>query len=94
MGFGSHFIQFVTMLFVAALTCITINGQQSNAFELFRSIHQGFPLASALFVLVVEGFVYLLAHSVSQGLVKGIDLPNSLAHIVNVHFAEIHSKLS
>ena len=66
--------------------CISINNSQSEAFGLFRSIRQGFPLAPTLYVLAAEGFGYLLAHSVSSGLVRGISLPESSAQIVNGHF--------
>ena len=54
----------------------TINNSQSEAFSLFCSIRQGFHLAPTLYVLVAEGFGYLLAHFVSLGLVHGIPYLN------------------
>ena len=77
LGFGPNFIQSVEMLFGDATSCITINNSQSEAFGLFRSIRQGFLLAPVLYVLAAEGFGYLLAHSVSSGLVHGISFPKS-----------------
>ena len=77
LGFGPNFIQSMEMLFGDVNACITINNLQSEAFGLFRSIRKGCPLAPALYVLAAEGFGYLLAHSVSSGLVHGISLPES-----------------
>ena len=77
LGFGPNFLQFVEMLFGDANGCITINNSSSEAFGLFRSIRQGCPLALALYVLAMEGFGYLLVHSISLGLVCGISLPES-----------------
>ena len=88
LGFGPNFIQSMEMLFGDANACITINNSQSEAFGLFRSIRQGFRLAPALYVLAAEGFGYLLAHSVSSGLVRGISLPESSTQLVNGHFAD------
>ena len=87
LGFGPNFLQSMEILFGDANACITINNSQSEAFGPFCSIRQGFPLALALYVLTTKGFGYLLAHSVSSGLVHGISLPESSSQLVNVHFA-------
>ena len=88
LGFGPNFLQSVEMLFGDANVCITINSSQSEAFGLFHSIRKGCPLALALYVLVAERFGYLLAHSVSSGLVRGISLSNSSSQLVNGHFVD------
>ena len=59
LGFGLVFLEFIQILFWDAFTCISINGLQSNAFGIFRSIRQGFPLAPSLYVLATNGFGYL-----------------------------------
>lgn len=56
--------------------------------DIYRSIRQGFPLAPTLYVLTAEGFGYLLAHSVSSGLVCGISLPKSSSQLINGHFVD------
>lgn len=76
------------MLFRDASDCITINGQQSKAFGLFRSIHQGYPLAPALYVLAAKGFGYLHANAITGGRVRGISLPESPSQLVNGHFVD------
>ncbi|XP_059064547.1 uncharacterized protein LOC131856688 [Cryptomeria japonica] len=76
------------MLFADASTCITINGRQSSAFGLFRSIWQGCPLAPSLYVLTAERFGYLLANVASLQCVKGISLPNSQLQLLNGHFTD------
>ena len=77
LGFGPNFLQSVEMFFGDANACITMSSSQSEAFGLFRSIRQGCPLALALYVLVAEGFGYLLAHSILSSLVHGISLSDS-----------------
>lgn len=77
LGFDPRFIQMVNMLFADAFACITIKGHWQHSFDLFRSIKQWCPLALSLYVLVAKGFRYLLAQSVSHGLVQGITLPES-----------------
>ena len=80
---GPNFLQSVETLFGDANACITINSSQFEAFELFQSICQGCPLAPTLYVLVVEGFGYLLAHSISSSLVCGIALIDSSSQLFN-----------
>ena len=87
LGFGPNFIQSMEMVFGDANACITINNSQSEAFGHFCSIRQGFPLASTLYVLATEGFGYLLAHSISSGLVHGISFPESSSQLIDGHFA-------
>ena len=76
------------MLFGDANACITINNLQFGDFGLFHSIKQGCPLALVIYVLPAEGFGYLLAHSISTGLVHGISLPKSSSQLVNGHFSD------
>ena len=76
------------MLFDDANAYITINNSQFEAFGFFWSIRLGCPLAPALYVLVAEGFGYLLPHSISLGLVHGISLPKSSSQIVNGNFSD------
>lgn len=65
------------MLLVDVLAYMTIDGHKSNAFGVFIYMHHFFPLGPTLYVLVVEGFSYFLVHSMHQGIVKGIALPDS-----------------
>ena len=88
LGFSPNFLQSVEMLFGDVNACITINSSQSEAFGLFCSIRQGCPLALVLYVLVVEGSGYLLAHFVSSSLVRGISLPDCSSQFVIDHFVD------
>ncbi|KAH9327038.1 hypothetical protein KI387_007216 [Taxus chinensis] len=66
---------------------ITMNGHILAPFGLFRSIRQGCLLAPTMYVLLDEGFGYLLAKAQSQGLVRGIVLPSSdNFELLNGHF--------
>lgn len=77
LGFGPHFISSIKMLFWDASIVLTMNGSQFESIPLSRSMHQGFPLAPSLFILVMEAFSYLLDHQASQDLICVISLLNS-----------------
>ena len=77
LGFGPYFIFSVKILFREASEVLTMNGSQSQSISLALLVHQGCSLAPSLFILAVEAFSYLLMHQASQGLIKGISLPNA-----------------
>lgn len=63
-----------------------INGSHSNPFPLGWSIRQGYPLAPALFLIVVEALFYILRDKMLSLEVRGLYLPNNDELIKN-HFA-------
>ncbi|XP_057839805.2 uncharacterized protein LOC131049757 [Cryptomeria japonica] len=66
---------------------VEVNGIRSPSFALTRSIRQVCPLATALFVLLVDAMFYILNDFSITPPVKGISLPNR-DEIVNIQFAD------
>ena len=68
-----------------ASAAIVVNGEISQAFNMQRSVRQGYPLAPYLFLLMVDVLGQMLQHPDCQ--VKGLRLPNN-SHITNQMFAD------
>ncbi|MCO5563516.1 hypothetical protein L7F22_017160 [Adiantum nelumboides] len=88
MGFGPMLIRFVRTLFGQARARIAFNGLLSNFFELNRSVRQGCPLAPLLFAISVDGLNCLVKARMSEGKIKGIQLPNSKGQQCLSQFAD------
>ena len=85
MGFVEIWIQRVMSLNRNASATIIVNGEQSQAFQLQRSVRQGCPLAPYLFLLTVDILGQMLQHPNCQ--VKGLRLPDN-SYITNQMFAD------
>ena len=85
MGFAETWIHRVMSLNRNALATIIVNGEQSQAFKLQRSVRQGCPLAPYLFLLTVDVLGQMLQHPECQ--VKGLRLPDN-SYITNQMFAD------
>ncbi len=53
-NFGCYFINWVKILYTAALLCMSNNVYNSNFFNVQRGVRQGCPISALLFLLVVE----------------------------------------
>lgn len=77
----------VDVLLKDATTQVDVNGVLFEEITLERSIHQGCPLASALFIISSDALSYLLRdHSLSPR-IKWISLPDD-NELVNVQFVD------
>ena len=85
MGFGAIWIQRVMSLNLNASATVVVNGEQSKAFNLQRSVRQGCPLAPYLFLLTVDVLGQMLQHPECH--VKGLRLPDN-SYITNQMFAD------
>ena len=85
MGFEETWIKRVMSLNRNASATIIVNGEQSQAFKLQRSIRQGCPLAPYLFLLIADVLGQMLQHPNCQ--VKGLRLPDN-SYITNQMFAD------
>lgn len=68
-----------------ASAAVIVNGEQSKAFRLQRSVRQGCPLAPYLFLLTVDVLGQMLQHPTCS--VKGLKLPDNTS-ITNQMFAD------
>ena len=54
MGFDSHFISWIKILYSEILSVCLINGHQSESFNIHRGVRQGCPLSMILYILSQE----------------------------------------
>ena len=85
MGFHTTWIDQVISLNENAAASVVVNGEQSQTFQLQRSVRQGCPLAPYLFLLTVDVLGQMLQHP-EYG-VKGLRLPDK-TNITNQMFAD------
>lgn len=85
MGFHDTWIHQVMSLNQNAAAAVIVNGEQSRAFNLQRSVRQGCPLAPYLFLLIVDVLGQMLQHPLHN--VKGLQLTHKSC-ITNQMFAD------
>lgn len=78
-NFGYKFFSMVRTLFTSLESCITSNGYTSRIFPITRSIQQGSPISSFLFLITGQLLNYMLKNDVT---VKGIHM-NNYDHIIS-----------
>lgn len=71
LNFGDKFIAMVKMLYTGFSSCVQNNGFTSPFFEINRSVFQGSPLSSFLFLLCSQIFTRLIKNN---GNIVGIDV--------------------
>ena len=80
-GFGQSFVLWIETLYKNITSCIYNNGWRSENFQLTRSIRQGCPLSSLLFILVAE----ILAIKVrANKAVEGIKVKNEVTNPLKI----------
>nr|GEW69158.1 RNA-directed DNA polymerase, eukaryota, reverse transcriptase zinc-binding domain protein [Tanacetum cinerariifolium] len=77
--FRSKWCQWIRGTFCFAKASILVNGSPSNEFNFHCGLKQGDPLASLLFILVMESLHLSISRMVEAGLFKGIRLNSSLS---------------
>ena len=70
-NFGDNFIKWLTILYTDIKACVGNNGYCSSYFQLSRSILQGCPISTLLFLLVVICIR-------SDNNIEGIDINNTV----------------
>lgn len=78
-GFGQQFISWVKMLFTDFQLCTINNGHMSPFFSSQRSVHQGCPIASSLYLLCGQLLHDLLTQNKD---IKGITV-NNVEHLLS-----------
>ena len=72
-GFSTKFIGWIKTLLSNGRSCIKINGNLTDAFDLSRGVRQGDPLSPYLFVLAMEPLIQSIENDNS---ICGIRIPN------------------
>lgn len=87
LGFGPKLQAHVRMLFQDANSQIIINNMMTDPFPLQRSIRQGCPLASYLYVITADALGYMLQGARKLKLISGVSIPQS-SIVINSHYAD------
>lgn len=85
LGFGTKIREHIKILFIDANVRVAINGSLSPQFPLQKSICQGCPLASFIFVLAIDSLGYLFQHAHASKLIHGISFPCNVK-VLNSHY--------
>ena len=74
LGFGQSLIHWINVFYSVAESCVLNNGWAGNFFKLSRSVRQGCPLSSYLFIISAE----ILANAIrANPNIKGIIVKNT-----------------
>ena len=65
------FVDFIKVLYNDVSSCVSHKGMQSNYFKISRGVRQGDPLATLLFIIVLESFAETLRRDTS---IKGVNI--------------------
>ena len=72
MGFGSSFVDWVSLFYTGITSSVNVNVYLSSSFSLSRGVRQGCPLSPLLYVLVAE---VLACNIRANSLITGLSLP-------------------
>ncbi|KAK2654618.1 hypothetical protein Ddye_014474 [Dipteronia dyeriana] len=67
---------------------VLVNGSPTKQFPLERGLHQGDPLSSFIFNIVVEVLSSMLFRAKDLGLIKGVVFGNDAIHITYLQLAD------
>lgn len=59
MGFGNKCVRWIKACLGSTRSSILVNGSPTMKFQLKRGLRKGDPLAHFLFILAMEGFIFL-----------------------------------
>ena len=83
--FGSHFINWIRILYSSPNACVRTNDQTSPSFSLQRGTRQGCPLSPSLFAVFIEP----LAAAIRQDRnIKGIQ-PQNIEHKISLYADDV-----
>lgn len=88
LGFGDKFVKFVLAITASANSKIVVNGRTTRAIEISRSVRQGCPLSSLLFIIVMECLDKNLQKALEIGRIEGIQLREEALHLMHRIYAD------
>nr|GFB79240.1 RNA-directed DNA polymerase, eukaryota [Tanacetum cinerariifolium] len=78
-GFGSVWCNWIRGILYSSKASILVNGSPAKEFSCYRGLKQGDPLASYLYILVMESLHLSFCRVVEEDLFKSIQLPRSIS---------------
>lgn len=87
MGYGERWRGWIQGCLKLARASVLVNGSPTKEFEMGKSVRQGDPLSTYLFITIMEGLNTTMNTTCEKGLFKGIKIPHDdilLSHIFYV----------
>lgn len=85
-GFGPRFLAFFHAITGNASSVLRINGRHSA--EIQRSVRQGDPLSSIIFVIAMDALSKMLLAEMEKGFIRGIQVPEIGLHYCHNMYAD------
>lgn len=87
-GFGPKFISYICASTMGAASNMLLNGRFTTPFPILRSIRQGCPLSTFLFVMVMEILSNMLSRAIANGHLHGVTFPELEYQIIHGIYAD------
>ncbi|OAE27663.1 hypothetical protein AXG93_3137s1030 [Marchantia polymorpha subsp. ruderalis] len=78
MGLPTLYVSMVRILLANVSAVVYLNGTHTPPFPIQRGVRQGCPLAPYLFLRVAEALSTATRHAMTEGLIRGIHLPDDV----------------
>ena len=88
-GFKSEFRKWISMLYYNPQAVVRVNGKRSEAFAIERSVRQGCPMSSLLYVLVLEPLLRRLRDEKANPALRGVPFDGRVMVKVSVYADDI-----
>lgn len=72
LGFSPEFVDMTRLLFYEAFATVKVNGSQFASFSIQRGVHQGCPLVSYLFLIILEVLNSMFKEETEVGQIQAI----------------------
>nr|GFC32733.1 RNA-directed DNA polymerase, eukaryota, reverse transcriptase zinc-binding domain protein [Tanacetum cinerariifolium] len=80
-GFGSVWCNWIRGILYSSKASILVNGSPTKEFSCYRGLKQGDPLASYLFILVMESLHLSFSRVVKEDLFKGVMVGDNMSSL-------------
>lgn len=87
-GFGKNIVQWLMWCVTTSLILIVLNKVPTMPVLIERSLRQGDPISSLLFIIVVECMSFIFNDAISKGLISYIPIGHDNVLISQLQYAD------